>query len=94
MTIAKLFAEKAGMAGKTVKVRGQVTKYTPMVMGKNWIHIQDGTDYQGKFDLTVTSGTEVKLGDIVTLEGKIALDKDLGYGYFFDVLMEDAKAVQ
>ena len=78
------------MAGKTAKIKGQVTKYTPAVMGKNWIHIQDGSDFNGKFDLTVTSLNDVKVGDVVTLEGKISLNKDLGYGYFFDVIMEDA----
>ena len=89
-TIADLYAKKDTYAGKTVTVKGQVTKYTPGVMNKNWIHIQDGTDFSGKFDLTVTSDTEVAVGDIVTLQGKIALNKDLGYGYFFDVIMEDA----
>jgi hypothetical protein len=89
-TIAKLYAAKDDMAGKIVKIKGQVTKYTPAVMNKNWIHIQDGTDANGKFDLTVTSSSEVKVGDVVTLEGRIALNKDLGYGYFFDVIMEDA----
>jgi len=90
ITVAKLYADKDAMAGKTVKIKGQVTKYTPAVMGKNWIHIQDGSDFNGKFDLTVTSLSDVKVGDIVTLEGKISLNKDLGYGYFFDVIMEDA----
>jgi hypothetical protein len=90
INIGKLFSEKEAFAGKIVKIKGQVTKYTPLVMGKNWIHIQDGTEFNGKFDLTITSGSEVKMGDIVTLEGKISLNKDLGYGYFFDVIMEDA----
>ena len=90
ISIADLFSKKDNYAGKTVKIKGQVTKYTPAVMNKNWIHIQDGTDDNGKFDLAVTSETEVKVGDIVTLEGKIALNKDLGYGYFFEVIMEDA----
>ncbi len=90
ITIADLFSKKESWAGKTVKIKGQVTKYTPAVMNKNWIHIQDGTDYNGKFDLVVTSEKEVKVGDEVTLEGKISLDKDLGYGYFFEVIMEDA----
>jgi hypothetical protein len=94
ITIGKLFSDKESMAGKTVVIKGQVTKYTPAVMGKNWIHIQDGTDFNGKFDLTVTSENEVKVGDVVTLEGKISLNKDLGYGYFFDVIMEDAKMKQ
>jgi len=92
ITIADLYSKKDSWSGKTAKIKGQVTKYTPAVMGKNWIHIQDGTDYNGKFDLVVTSDQEVKVGDQVTLEGKISLDKDLGYGYFFDVIMEDATA--
>jgi GW (Gly-Tryp) dipeptide domain len=90
VTIAQLYAGKKSFEGKTVKIKGQVVKYTPMVMGKNWIHIQDGTENGGKFDLTVTSTSEVKVGDVVTLEGKISIDKDLGYGYFFEVLMEEA----
>jgi len=90
ISIAELYAKKNNYAGKTVKIKGQVTKYTPAVMNKNWIHIQDGTDDNGKFDLAVTSESEVKVGDIVTVEGKISLNKDLGYGYFFEVIMEDA----
>jgi hypothetical protein len=90
ITIAKLYSGKESMEGKTVTIKGQVTKYTPAVMKKNWIHIQDGSDFKGKFDLTVTSDQEVKIGDVVTLQGKISLNKDLGYGYFFDVIMEDA----
>jgi hypothetical protein len=90
ITIGELYGKKDNYAGKTVKIKGKVTKYTPAVMNKNWIHIQDGTESNGKFDLAITSDAEVKVGDEVTLEGKIALNKDLGYGYFFDVIMEDA----
>ena len=91
ITIKELFEKKKNYAGKTVKIKGQVTKYTPAVMNKNWIHIQDGTDFDGKFDLAITSDAEVAVGDNVVLEGKISLDKDLGYGYFFEVIMEEAK---
>ncbi len=90
VSIKELFSQKKTYSGKTVKIRGQVTKYTPAVMNKNWIHIQDGTDFDGKFDLAITSDAEVKVGDNVVFEGKISLDKDLGYGYFFEVIMEDA----
>ena len=90
VTIAEVFSKKASFSGKMVKIKGEVTKFTPAVMNKNWIHIQDGSDYKGKFDLVVTTTQEVKVGDKVTFEGKIGLDKDLGYGYFFDVLLEDA----
>lgn len=94
VTISELFAKKSAYDGKTVKIKGEVTKFTPAVMNKNWIHIQDGTDYNGKYDMVVTSTNDVKVGDKVTFEGKIALNKDLGYGYFFEVLMEDANVKQ
>jgi hypothetical protein len=60
-------------------------------MGKNWVHIQDGTEYQGGFDLTITTDGQVAVGETVTFEGKIVLDKDFGYGYSYPVLMEEAK---
>jgi hypothetical protein len=34
------------------------------------------------------------VGDIVTLEGKIVLDQDFGYGYKYELLMEDAKIIK
>lgn len=94
ITIADLFAKKAQYSGKTIKIKGKVTKFSPEIMNKNWIHIQDGTESNGKFDLTITTDATVKVGDIITFEGKIALDKDLGYSYFYEVLMEDAKIVK
>ena len=63
-------------------------------MGKNWVHIQDGTDYKDGFDLTVTTNNTVAVGEIVTFEGKIALDKDFGYGYSYSVIMEEGKTVE
>ena len=90
ITIKQLFANKKQYAGKTVTIKGQVTKFTPAVMNTNWIHIQDGTDESGKFDLVITSNTQVSVGDVVVFEGQISLDKDLGYGYFFEVIMEGA----
>jgi hypothetical protein len=94
ITISKLLADKQAYAGKVIKVKGQVTKYNAGIMGKNWVHIQDGTDYKDGFDLTVTTDITAAMGQIVTFEGKIALDKDFGYGYSYAVIMEDAKSVQ
>jgi len=90
ISIADLFAKKDSYAGKTVRVKGQVTKYSAEIMNKNWIHLQDGTTSNGKFDLTITSAGATKTGDIITVEGKIVLNKDFGYGYTFEVMMEDA----
>lgn len=90
ITIAELFNNPKSYEGKTVKIKAQVTKFSDGIMKLNWIHLQDGTESSGKFDLTATSTTlEVKVGDVVTLEGKITLNKDYGFGYFYEVIMED-----
>ncbi len=68
LTISELFANKEKYEGKTVTIKGQVTKFNAQIMGKNWIHLQDGTDYQGLFDLTVTSASDVEVGAIISVK--------------------------
>ena len=94
LSIGKLYADRSSYEGKKVKMKGQVTKINDGVMEKNWIHIQDGTNDAGNFDLTVTTLDKVKMDDVVTFEGTITLKKDFGYGYFYEVIMEDAKLVK
>jgi hypothetical protein len=94
ITISDLISNKKNYSGKTVKIRGKVTKVNTAIMGKNWIHIQDGTESGGQFDLTITSKIVPNLGDVFTFEGTIALDKDFGYGYTYPVMMEEGKIVQ
>jgi len=93
ITIADLYANKKKYKGKKVKVTGQVTKFNDSIMNTNWIHIQDGTEYDNNFDLTANSDEFVKVGDTVILEGKVELDKDLGHGYAYEVILEKAKLI-
>ena len=60
-------------------------------MGKNWVHLQDGTGEPGNDDLLVTTQEEVAVGDVVVFEGTIVLNKDFGSGYSYEILMEEAK---
>ena len=90
-TVAEIFAEKAALSGKAVEVRGKVVKYSPEIMGKIWLHIQDGTGEAGSNDLTVTTMTPVKMGDTVVVKGLLAVDKDFGYGYQYALIVEDAE---
>ena len=91
VTIEDMFTKKAELAGKSVSVRGKVVKFTPEIMGKNWIHLQDGTGAEGTSDLTVTTSATAKMGDTVTVSGVVVIDKDFGYGYAYDVIIEDAE---
>lgn len=89
ITIGDLWANKDDYAGKTVLIKGKVTKVNRAILEKNWVHIQDGTSDAGKFDLTITTQEQVNVGDVVTFEGTIALNKDFGAGYVYEVLMEE-----
>jgi hypothetical protein len=90
-TIAQIYSHKDELSGKMVKIRGKVVKYNPGIMSRNWIHIQDGTESNGNFDLLITSKDDTALGQIVIVEGKVVLNKDFGAGYSYNVLVEDAK---
>ena len=90
-TVAALYAEKEVLAGHEVVVRGQVVKYTAEAMGANWLHIQDGSGEGETADLTVTTAAQVKVGDVVVVRGKLAVDRDFGYGYRYALLIEDAE---
>jgi hypothetical protein len=92
-TIAQVYSQRDELSGKVVKIRGKVVKYNPSIMSRNWIHIQDGTESNGSFDLLITSKDEASLGQIIVIEGKIALNKDFGAGYSYPVLVEDAKII-
>jgi len=89
-TVAELFAAKADLAGKEVAVMGRVVKYNGGIMGKNWLHIKDGSGEAGTDDLTITTSSIVKVGDMVLVQGKVTLDKDFGAGYSYDLIIEDA----
>jgi len=92
-TVADVWANRKALAGKTVTVRGKVVKVNAQILGRNWLHIQDGTGKAdaGTNDLTVTTDTTVKKGDVVTVTGTVGVDKDFTAGYQYAVIVEGAK---
>jgi hypothetical protein len=91
-TVAEVFAGKDSLAGQKVTVRGKVVKVNAGIMGKDWLHVRDGSGAEGTNDLTVTTTAKPlpKLGDIVLVTGQAALNKDFGMGYQYPVMLEDA----
>ena len=77
-------------------VRGKVVKFLPGIMGRNWMHLRDGSGSgkNGDNDLTVTTSDTAAVGDIVTIKGVVHLDKDFGAGYTYAVIIEDASLVK
>jgi hypothetical protein len=69
-----------------------VVKYNPGIMGKNWIHLRDGTGSaaDNTNDILVTSANEARIGEVYTVKGIVRVDKDFGSGYSYKVLIEEA----
>lgn len=89
ISIAELFNNKEKYANQSIKITGKCVKVNPKIMNRNWIHLQDGSGE--KLDLTITTQQDIPLGAVLTLEGVIALDKDFGSGYRYDIIMEGAE---
>ena len=92
-TVKEIFANSNELSGKIVRIRGEVVKVNSGIMGRNWIHIQDGTSSNGQYDLLVTSNENAKTGDIIVVEGKVATNKDFGAGYKYSVMLEEGKII-
>lgn len=91
VTVAEIWAKGAAGAGEEVTLRGKVVKYNGGILGKNWLHVRDGSGAEGSNDITVTTSDEAKVGDIVLVKGKVQKDRDFGAGYSYALLLEDAK---
>ena len=91
-TIAELFLQKSTLKGKSITLRAKVVKATLGVMGTNWFHVRDGSgaDKDQNNDLTITSDKTAAIGDTIIVKGKLGMDKDIGAGYFFPVIIEKA----
>ena len=91
-TVAEILTKGPELKDKSVLVRGQVMKYTPGIMGKNWLHISDGSGSaaNGTNDLIVTTTQQAKVSDVVTAKGIVRTNKDFGAGYSYKVLVEEA----
>lgn len=88
-SIAELAGLRQTLAGQRVRIRGQVTKVTPNVQGHTFFHLRDAQ----ATDLVATTNGEPTRGQIATFEGTLRADVDIGIGYSYPVLLENATLV-
>jgi hypothetical protein len=91
-TVAEVITGAASLKNRTVVVRGKVVRFTRAVMGKNWVHLRDGSGSaaDNTHDVIVTTLDEAKVGDVVVAKGVVRTDVALGSGYSYKVLIENA----
>lgn len=95
-TVGEIFEKASDLSGKKVQVKGKVMKVSPAIMGRNWIHIQDGSGnpMKNSHDLVITTSEMVELDDVVTFEGILAAKKDFGAGYKYEAIVEEASLIK
>ena len=89
--VGDIWSERATLAGRQVTLTGDVVKFTSGVMGRNWLHVRDGSGGEGTNDLTVTSTDVVAIGDRVEATGTVSVDQDYGSGYSYPVILTESR---
>ena len=89
-TVAEVHQEKDKLKNKVVEVIGQVAKVNNNIMGRNFIHLEDGTGSGATAKVIVTSEQTVNVGDKVVATGTVGRNVDFGSGYTYDLLIEKA----
>jgi len=88
-TVEAVYKDKAALVGKEVSVKGKVVKVNNGIMGRNFVHVQDGTGDQNSNNLIITSTQTAGVGDSVQVTGKVVLDRKFGAGYSYPLLLEE-----
>lgn len=94
-TVAEVNQQRTALVGKTVRIQGTVVKATGGILGKTYLHLRDGSGdaAAGSNDITVTTEALPKVGEVITVEGVVATDIDIGSGYKFPTLVQNATVV-
>ena len=90
-TVADINQNMTTLAGQTVSAQGKVVKVNNGIMGRNFVHVQDGTGDASNNNLIVTSKDTANVGDSVSVTGVVAVNRDFGGGYSYPLLVEEAK---
>lgn len=91
-TVAEVNAGKTALKDKPVVVRGQVVKVNAGILGKNWVHLRDGSGSaaDGSNDVLVTTKDTTAVGDVVSASGTVRTDVSVGAGYTYAVIIDGA----
>ena len=92
-TVEQLFSQQAELSGKRIHLSGEVVKVNNGIMGKNFLHIRDGSgaETEGTHDITVTSQQTANVGDKVEIDALVTTNRDFGMGYSYAIILEEAK---
>jgi hypothetical protein len=91
-SIREVFDKKTELSGKVIEVKGKIVKVSQQIMGRDWVHIEDGTGTKLEKNNKLifrTTHAGVAVDDEVVAKGVLFTNKDFGYGYYYPVIVED-----
>ncbi len=95
-SVGEIFSQAKELNGQKVSLHGIVTKVSANIMGRNWVHLQDGTGnpMQNTHDIVATTSDLPELNSKITVEGILAAEKDFGAGYKYAAIIEQATVIK
>lgn len=94
ITIEEIYSKLDVLEGKKVVVRARVMKVNKNILGTNWITIQDGTGSAPEDMLIALSSDIAGIADTITISGTIKTGINLGAGYKFKVVIDEASVIK
>lgn len=93
-TVAELFNDKDKLNGKKVLARAKVMKVSQNILGKNWVTLADGTGQSPSDKMVATTMETPAVGSVVNVSGLLKTNVNLGAGYQYKAIIEEARFTQ
>lgn len=90
-TVAQIYGAKDALAGQPMVLRAKVVKFSANILGKNWVTLADGTGQAPNDRIVATTLESPALGTVVTVNGVVRTQVDLGSGYKYAAVIEQAQ---
>lgn len=90
LTIKEIFSDRDQLTGSEITLRAKVMKVSKNILGKDWVTLQDGTGVSPEDRLIATTTEAVNTGDVLTVKGTVITDVNIGTGYSYKVMIENA----
>jgi hypothetical protein len=71
--------------------RAKVMKVSQDILGKNWVTLTDGSGKSPDDKIVATTKETPSVGAVVTVSGRLKTNVNLGSGYQYKVIIEEAK---
>jgi hypothetical protein len=93
LRIGQLYAARDEMAGKQVKIRGQVLQIAPQIGNRNWVFLRDGSGSKRTRWLVALIEETADLGEVLVVEGRVEVERSFRIGDRHLLLLGDATVV-